>query len=112
MISDEQLSTMPLAELRELYGKIGARIEALLSEEKASTIRKVRELMETYGLGPKDIFGRSSGYDFPVQDRRTQPRKVKPKYRDPVTGNQWTGRGKPPRWIEGKNREDYLINRS
>ena len=42
MISDEQLSTMPLAELRELYGKIGARIEALLSEEKASTIRKVQ----------------------------------------------------------------------
>ena len=112
MISDEQLSTMPLAELRELYGKIGARIEALLSEEKASTIRKVRELMETYGLGPKDIFGRSSGYDFPVQDRLTQPRKVEPKYRDPATGKQWTGRGVTPRWLDGKNREDYLIHRS
>ncbi len=108
MISDEQLSTMSLAELRELHGKIGARIQTLVSEEKSSTILKVRQLMETYGISAKEIFGRGTAREAAGQDRR----KVEPKYRDPVTGNQWTGRGKPPRWIDGKNRDDYLIHRS
>lgn len=39
--------------------------------------------------------------------------KVEPKYRD-SSGNTWTGRGKPPRWLAaaeatGLNRADYLI---
>jgi DNA-binding protein H-NS len=42
-------------------------------------------------------------------------KKVTPKYRAP-NGDEWTGRGRPPRWIvmleaEGKRREDYLINK-
>ncbi|MGE8454289.1 MAG: H-NS family nucleoid-associated regulatory protein [Pseudomonadales bacterium] len=32
-----------------------------------------------------------------------------PKYRDPATGATWTGRGKPPNWINGKVRESFLI---
>lgn len=32
-----------------------------------------------------------------------------PKYRDPATGATWTGRGKPPRWIEGKDRKALEI---
>ncbi|MFM2323494.1 MAG: hypothetical protein RL244_373, partial [Pseudomonadota bacterium] len=35
--------------------------------------------------------------------------KVAPKYRNNETGETWTGRGKPPRWIQDKNREDFLI---
>jgi DNA-binding protein H-NS len=35
--------------------------------------------------------------------------KVAPKYRDPATGETWTGRGKAPKWIEGKNRSSYAI---
>lgn len=40
---------------------------------------------------------------------------VAPKYRDPADAeNQWTGRGKPPRWMagylaKGKKKEDFLI---
>jgi len=39
---------------------------------------------------------------------------VPPKYRHPETGDTWTGRGKPPKWItaaeaEGKKRDDFLI---
>ena len=28
---------------------------------------------------------------------------------NPATGETWTGRGKPPKWIQDKNRDDYLI---
>lgn len=40
--------------------------------------------------------------------------KVAPKYRDPVSGGTWTGRGKPPVWLaqaiaSGRSKEDFLI---
>jgi DNA-binding protein H-NS len=28
---------------------------------------------------------------------------------DPYSGKTWTGRGKPPAWIAGRNREKFLI---
>lgn len=34
---------------------------------------------------------------------------VAAKYRDPETGATWSGRGKPPRWIAGKDREQFAI---
>ena len=42
--------------------------------------------------------------------------KVKPKYRDPKTGDTWAGRGVQPRWLSaalkgGKKLEDYLIDK-
>jgi DNA-binding protein H-NS len=36
---------------------------------------------------------------------------VAPKYRDPESGNTWSGRGKPPRWIAGQDRDQFLIQR-
>ena len=34
---------------------------------------------------------------------------VAAKYRDPVTGQTWTGRGKAPKWIDGKDRNQFVI---
>ncbi len=45
----------------------------------------------------------------------SQPKTVlPPKYRNPATGDTWTGRGRPPRWIldadaAGKKRDSFLI---
>ena len=35
--------------------------------------------------------------------------KVAAKYRDPATGQTWTGRGKAPKWIDGKDRAQFAI---
>jgi DNA-binding protein H-NS len=56
--------------------------------ERADAVAQVRALMAQYGLSLADI-GAKSG--------RTQARgtgaKVAAKYRDPATGNAWSGRG-------------------
>lgn len=45
----------------------------------------------------------------------SQPKSVlPPKFRNPATGDTWTGRGRPPRWIldaeaAGKERSKFLI---
>ncbi|HJP60331.1 MAG TPA: H-NS family nucleoid-associated regulatory protein [Gemmatimonadaceae bacterium] len=32
-----------------------------------------------------------------------------PKYRDPVSGATWSGMGREPRWIAGKDRTAFAI---
>lgn len=72
--------------------------------EIASAVTRVRELVAEYGLTQQDVFpGRA-----PRAAGKTSG-KVAAKYRDPATGQTWTGRGKPPKWIDGKDRNQFLI---
>ncbi|MXN79918.1 H-NS histone family protein [Burkholderia sp. 4701] len=43
-------------------------------------------------------------------DARIRPR-AKQKYWDPRTGATWSGRGRTPRWMVGKNPDEFLIDR-
>lgn len=71
--------------------------------EIAAAVSKVRAMVAEFGLTAQDVFpargakaGKATG-------------KVAPKYRDPATGQTWTGRGKAPKWIDGKDRNKFLI---
>lgn len=77
------------------------RIRIAKKEKKAEAIAQCRKLIDEYELVEKDLFkgGRN----------KQSTAKVAPKYRDPQSGATWTGRGKPPRWIQNKNRDDFLI---
>jgi DNA-binding protein H-NS len=77
--------------------------EAARKREIADAAAKVRAMIAEYGLTEKDVFsGRRGG-------RRASLGKVPPKYRDPASGKTWTGRGKAPKWIDGKDRTQFLI---
>ncbi len=106
MTTDEQLSTMSLGDLTALRNRVEERIGIVRKAESAHALEKAKEIIRAYGLTATDVFGRygrSSGVAGGAG-------KVAPKYRDPATGATWTGRGKAPRWLDGKNREDYRIS--
>ena len=42
----------------------------------------------------------------PRKARRGTGAKAAAKYRNPETGGTWSGRGREPAWIKGKNRGD------
>lgn len=42
---------------------------------------------------------------FPTGRRR----KLRPRYFDPETGAVWSGRGREPLWLRGKNREEFEL---
>jgi DNA-binding protein H-NS len=74
------------------------------AEIKDDLMRQFREMAERAGI-PFDRL-------FPT-GRRSSTGQIAPKYRDDK-GNQWTGRGQPPRWLtayeaEGRNREEFRI---
>ena len=81
-----------------------AQIEAARQAEVADAVAKVRALVEAHKLTVKDVFGSSKR-----GSKSGGGSKVAPKYKDPATGATWTGRGKAPKWIDGKDRSKFAI---
>ena len=76
------------------------------AREVADAVSQVRKLVAEYGLTSHDVF--PSGRSAKSAGSKTT-NKVAPKYRDPATGQTWTGRGKAPKWIDGKDRAAFAI---
>ncbi|WP_081084570.1 H-NS family nucleoid-associated regulatory protein [Burkholderia territorii] len=87
-----------LAQLRSLQ----EQIEAARLAERETALSQAREFVETYGLTEREVFGRRHAQAA----KRTAP----PKYRNPKTGETWTGRGRAPAWIAVQDREQFLIH--
>ncbi|MBP8148095.1 MAG: H-NS histone family protein [Limnohabitans sp.] len=73
--------------------------------EISSAVAKIRELVAEYDLTAQDVFPGRSAKPQTIKS----PSKVAAKYRDSATGQTWTGRGKAPKWIEGKDRTPFVI---
>jgi len=81
------------------------RIKDARSREISSALARVRELISEFDLSPQDVFPSARGNRAATGTGA----KVAPKYRNPATGQTWTGRGKPPRWIQNEDREKFAI---
>lgn len=80
--------------------------------ELSDAVSQVRSLVAEYGLTAQDVFpaGKAAGKAAGKTGRSsTAGTKVAPKYRNPATGETWTGRGKAPKWIQNENREKFVI---
>lgn len=93
-----------IAQLIAQKEALEAQIEAARKAENADAIAKVKALVAEHGLTAQDIFG-GARRGAQVGARAA----VAPKYRDPATGATWTGRGKAPKWIDGKDRAQFAI---
>jgi DNA-binding protein H-NS len=82
--------------------QLDKQIKEAIAREKSDGIAKAKLIIEQYNLLASDLFSRKAG-------GKSTGGKVAPKYRNPSTGETWTGRGKAPKWIEGKDRSSYLI---
>ena len=82
--------------------QLDKQIKEAIQREKADGIAKAKIIIEEYDFTASDLFSRKAGV-------RNASGKVAPKYRNPETGETWTGRGKAPKWIEGRDRSNYLI---
>ena len=93
-----------LAELIKQKEALEAKIASVRQTELADAINKVKTLIAEHKLTQQDVFGVSKR-----GPKAAGAKKVAPKYRDPATGSTWTGRGKAPKWIDGKDRAKFAI---
>ncbi len=76
---------------------------------KANAIARVHKLMSEHGLTPADLIAAAKG-----KTAIKTGAKVAVKFRDPITGSTWSGRGLRPRWLAvaiegGRSADEFLI---
>lgn len=95
------------------YQELKAQAEALLKqaeaarrEEIASVVAEIQAKMKEYGISMNDLKGGA---------KKGKPRgAVAAKYKNPATGETWSGRGRAPKWLaaemtKGKSKDAFLI---
>jgi DNA-binding protein H-NS len=103
-----------LQELLAQKAALEKQIAETQRQERADAIAKVKALMAEYGLSAADIVGKASPAPRNSAPAGASGRKVAPKYRNPATGETWTGRGLQPNWLKtalasGKQLSDFAI---
>ena len=101
--------------LRAKLKQLDRDIEAAREVERAAALANCREQIALFGFDAMElglikiqtIKARANGaHTFPLKTRRgPQP----PRYRNPDTGETWSGFGRVPRWLAGENRDEFLI---
>jgi len=115
--TDTESATLTLGQLLARRNALDKQIQDLQSSAKAEAIAKVRDIMAEAGLTAADL-GLAAPAATAIQHKSTpakeRPSKVPAKYRNPATGETWSGRGLKPKWLaqalaEGKSLEEFLI---
>jgi DNA-binding protein H-NS len=94
-------------ELDELIKVATGRKNEELASAKASFLDEVKARAATLGMSLADLVGLGGG-----GQKAAGPTGIK--YRNPKTGETWSGRGRPARWIteleaKGQKREKFAV---
>ena len=97
---DNKLSALSIEELIALREEVDQRIAEIAASEMNELKQRMAKL-EPYVPGRK-----------PVADKRKGP--VAAKYKDPQSGQTWSGRGRTPKWLtayeaKGKDRSAFEV---
>ena len=92
------------AEYVEQIAKLQALAETARHNEINDAIKKIKELMQLHGVSVEDL---SSGRSAKATKAKAT---VAAQFKNPETGETWTGRGRAPRWLDGKDKEQFRIN--
>lgn len=76
-------------------------IESVRKAEIADALHKIKSLIDALNLTRQDI--------LPLIRKKREIRVSYPKYRNPLTGQTWNGRGKPPNWTRDSERSKFEI---
>ncbi len=92
------ISTLSLAQLKELERLIPKEIKRREVEEKAKVRKELEAFVQARGFSLNDLVGGDAGEK--TRSSRAGG-KVAPKYRHPQQADlEWTGRGRKPKWVE------------
>ena len=96
------------------YKELKAQAEALLKQaevarraEIASVVAEIQARMKEYGITLDDLKGGA-------KKTKARTTAVAAKYRNPATGESWSGRGRAPKWLaeelaKGRSKDAFLI---
>lgn len=95
------------------YQELKAKAEALFKQAEDARRAEIAQVVA-------DIQARMREYGISLDDLKRGPKKgksanpVAAKYRNPATGESWSGRGRSPKWLaeaqaKGRSREEFRV---
>jgi DNA-binding protein H-NS len=113
----EYVRTASLESIERQIEALRAKAEKIRARDKGPALRQIAALMDAHALTIADIVRLLPDQKYKRSAKGASGRKVKPMYRHPKTGETWSGRGRPARWLAalesaGHKRDSYLIKRS
>ena len=78
----------------------------------SNAISTAKNLVSMYEIVSADLFHKGkkeSKKALKAAKKSTEVKKVEAKYRDPLTGKEWSGRGISPLWIRDQDKSKFLI---
>jgi len=99
-----------MASYHEILNQIESlkqQAEEARKQELASAIAEIKRIMAQFGISPADL-----GFVGRAGKAKGKGATVAAKYRDPVSGKTWSGRGRRPAWVveleaQGKKLDDF-----
>jgi DNA-binding protein H-NS len=108
--SSLNLGHLTVAELTAVINEAETLRREKQEEAKAALLAKWQAEAAENNLSLDTIFaGQQPAQGQGRKVRRGNGDKVAAKFRDPETGKTWSGRGREPTWIKGKDREEFKI---
>jgi DNA-binding protein H-NS len=107
------MSKMTLSDLLSQKAAIDKLIAETQRAERSEAIAQIRTLMAQYGLEMSDI-GSKGGAATRAPKAAGTGVKVAAKFRNPATGDSWSGRGLKPKWLSaaiasGRSLGDFAV---
>lgn len=95
-------------ELKDAQERLNAQLQARLGEARAEGMAKIVAIVQEFGFTADEMNKALSGKVSAGKRGKGKGTgtKAAPKYRDPVSGSTWTGRGVAPAWIKDVPKED------
>lgn len=94
-----------IQKLQQELSTLNLRIAEARRQEKKQVLASIKAQVEEYGISNDEVL-RVLGILKPLR----QP--APDQYYDPSSGRKWSGKGRRPAWLQGKNLEDYRIDRA
>ena len=91
------------AEYVEQIAKLQSQAEAARKDEINGAIKTIKDLMQLHGVSIEDLSSARGGKATKAKGA------VAAQFHNPETSETWTGRGRAPRWLDGKDKEAYRI---
>lgn len=117
-MNDQQLGLSLVSEYDDQIAALQKQKAEAVAALKSEAVAKIKHEISVLGLTAADLgfvgeFGDTGAGTVNTRAAsatESTGKKVAPKYRDPVSGNTWTGRGKAPKWIDGQDRTPFLFD--
>ena len=96
-------------ELKDAQERLNSQLQARLGEARAEGMAKIVAIVQEFGFTADEMNKALSGKVSAGKGRgkgKGTGTKAAPKYRDPISGSTWTGRGVAPAWIKDVAKED------